>query len=169
MCRFLTDNSALQSFRIPDLYVTFNPVKSKLPPMKKSFYVWTAALMLLIITPACKKKKPAPDPCTTDPALSVTTDPASGSNQAAAVGPTFPLTVTINSTMPAGGVTIDVKAHQDGSSTNFYTETKTSSTKDNSFTITNTPSTVTCVVDITVTSKACATNKWTGSYRYSKK
>lgn len=169
MSRFLTDNSVSQSFRIPDLYITFSAVKSKLPPMKKLFYVWTAALLLLVITPACKKKKPAPDPCTTESTLSVTTDPASGSNQAAAVGPTFPLTVTINSTLPTSGVTIEVKAHQDGSATNFFTETKTSTSKDNSFTITNTPSTVTCVVDITVTSKTCATNKWTGSYRYSKK
>lgn len=137
--------------------------------MKNLFYVCAAALMLVIITPACKKKKPAPDPCTTEATLSVTTDPANGSNQAAAVGPTFPLTVTINSTIPASGVTIEVKAHPDGNTTNFFTETKTTTSKDNSFTITNTPSTVTCVVDIVVTSKTCATNKWTGSYRYSKK
>lgn len=137
--------------------------------MKKTFYIWSAVLLLMLSMPYCKKKKPAPDACTTEATLSVTTNPASGSTQAPAPGPTFPLKVTINSTIPASGVTIDVKAKQEGGTTNFYSETKTSTVKDTDFTITNTPNTVTCVVEITVTSKTCATNKWTGSYRYSKK
>lgn len=109
------------------------------------------------------------DPCTTDPSLSITTTPANGSTEAAAPGPTFPLRVTVSSTMPASGVTIEVKAHPEGSATNFFSDSKSTTTKDNDFTITSTPSAVTCVVDIVVTSRTCGTNKWTGSYRYSKK
>jgi hypothetical protein len=135
--------------------------------MKKSVLPLFVVLVVLLSMPFCKKKKT--DSCTTETSLSVTTTPANGTTEAPAVGPTFPLTVTISSVMPPSGVTIDVKAHPDGSATNFFTETKTTTTKDNSFTITGTPSTVVCVVDITVTSKTCATNKWTGSYRYSKK
>lgn len=109
------------------------------------------------------------DPCKTDPSLSVTTTPANGSTEAIAPGPTFPLRVSVSSTMPASGVTIEVKAHPEGSTTNFFSDSKSTTTKDNDFTITSTPSTVICVVDIVVTSRTCTTNKWTGSYRYSKK
>ena len=92
-----------------------------------------------------------------------------GSTEAIAPGPTFPLRVSVSSTMPASGVTIEVKAHPEGSTTNFFSDSKSTTTKDNDFTITSTPSTVICVVDIVVTSRTCTTNKWTGSYRYSKK
>jgi hypothetical protein len=71
--------------------------------------------------------------------------------------------------MPPSGVTIDVKARPESSTTTFFTSSQSTSSKDTDFTITGTPSTVTCVVEVTVTSKTCATNKWTGSYRYSKK
>lgn len=135
--------------------------------MKKTVLPLFAVLVVLLSMPYCKKKKT--DSCTTEATLSVSTTPANGTTEAPAVGPTFPLTVTIGSALPPSGVTIEVKAHPDGSSTNFFTESRNSAVKDNSFTITSTPSTVVCVVEITVTSKTCATNKWTGSYRYSKK
>ena len=98
--------------------------------------------------------------------LVVTLNPPAGSNQPAAPQVDFPLTVSITSTMPPQGVTIDVKAAPDGSTTNFFTESKSSTSANNNFTITGTPISVVCVVTVTVTSKTKATNTVTLSYRY---
>lgn len=135
--------------------------------MKKAILPWIAVVMVVLSMPYCKKKKT--DSCSTESTLAVSTTPANGSTELPAPGPNFNLTVSITSAMPPSGVTIEVKARPEASSTAFFTESKSTSTKDNNFTITGTPSTVTCIVEITVTSKTCNTNKWTGSYRYSKK
>lgn len=135
--------------------------------MKRSILPWVAAVLVLIAMPYCKKKKG--DSCSSEATLVITTTPANGSTEAPAPGPTFPLRVTISSAIPPSGVTIDVKAHPDGSTTNFFTESRSTSTKDNDFTISGAPSTVVCVVEITVTSKTCNTNKTTATYRFSKK
>ena len=101
--------------------------------------------------------------------LAVTLNPPAGSNQPAAPQVDFPLTVSITSTMPPQGVTIDVKAAPDGSTANFFTDSRSSTTANNNFTITGTPAGVVCVTTVTVTSKSTPTNTWTGSYRYTRK
>ena len=106
---------------------------------------------------------------TTEANLAVTLNPPVGSTQPAAPQVDFQLTVTITSTMPPQGVTIDVKAAPDGSATNFYTETKSATSSPTPFTITGTPVGVVCVVTVTVTSKSKPANTWTGSYRYTRK
>jgi len=106
---------------------------------------------------------------TTEANLVVTLNPPAGSTQPAAPQTDFPLTVSITSTMPAQGVTIDVKAAPDGTSTNFFTETRSSTTPNNNFTITGTPTGVVCMTTVTVTSKTKATNTVTLSYRYTRK
>ena len=106
---------------------------------------------------------------TTEANLAVTLNPPAGSTQPAAPQVDFPLTVSITSTMPPQGVTIDVKAAPDGSATNFFTETRSSTTANNNFTITGTPTGVVCVTTVTVTSKSKPANTWTGSYRYTRK
>ena len=60
--------------------------------------------------------------------LVVTLNPPAGSTQPAAPQTDFPLTVTITSTMPPQGVTIDVKVAPDGSTANFFTDSKSSTT-----------------------------------------
>ncbi len=135
--------------------------------MKNTFLPWLAVIVILVAMPYCKKK--SSDSCGTETSLSVTTTPAAGTTEAPAPGPTFPLKVSITSAIPGSGVTIEVKARPDGSATPFFSEQRTSSTKDNDFTITGAPATVVCLVEISVTSKTCGTNKWTGSYRFSKK
>lgn len=136
----------------------------------KGIFSWAAAVVLVLAMTYCSKGGGgSTDNCTAEATLAVTTTPANGTTEAAAPGPTFPLKVSITSTLPSSGVTIQVKARPESSSTAFFTETRTASTKDSDFTITGTPSTVACLVEITVTSKACANNKWTGSYRYSMK
>jgi hypothetical protein len=89
----------------------------------------------------------------TEANLAVTLNPPANSVQPAAPQADFPLTVSITSAMPPQGVTIDVKVAQDGSSTNFFTETRSSTTANNNFTITGTPVGVVCVTTVTVTSK----------------
>ncbi|HET6768863.1 MAG TPA: hypothetical protein VFH08_15735 [Chitinophagaceae bacterium] len=101
--------------------------------------------------------------------LAVTLDPPANSTQPAIPQSTFPLTVSITSPMPAQGVTIDVKAAPDGSTTSFFSESRSSTTSANNFTITGTPTSVVCVTTVTVTSKTKATNTITLSYRYSRK
>ena len=106
---------------------------------------------------------------TTEANLVVTLNPSAGSTQPPVPQIDFPLTVSITSTMPPQGVTIDVKVAPDGSTTNFFTESRTSTTANNNFTITNTPTGVVCVTTVTVTSKTKPTNTVTLSYRYSRK
>jgi hypothetical protein len=101
--------------------------------------------------------------------LVVTLNPPASSTQPAAPQVDFPLTVSITSTMPPQGVTIDVKAAPDGTTNNFFTESRPSTASTNNFTITSTPAGVVCVTTVTVTSKTTATNTVTLSYRYTRK
>lgn len=105
---------------------------------------------------------------TSEADLTVTSTPASGTTQAPAVGP-FSLNVKITSPMPAKGVTIDIKATPDGSSTAFFTKSTSTTSASNDFTITGQTVAVVNVVYITVTSNSKSSNTWTGSYRYSAK
>jgi len=134
--------------------------------MKKN--VWAIVMFALVIAAvaSCKKKTTAP----TEANLVVQTTPANQSNNLNILGPDFPLKVEITSAMPPNGVKIEVSANKDGSSDPaFFTATNNTSAPQNNYTITNTPSGVTCVVNITVTSLTQASNVWKGSYRYSKK
>jgi len=105
----------------------------------------------------------------TEANLAVTLNPAANITHPAAPGTDFPLTVSITSTMPPQGVTIDVKVAPDGTTAYFFTETRSSTSANNNFTITGTPVGVVCAVTVTVTSKTKATNTVTLSYRYSRK
>ena len=103
--------------------------------------------------------------------LAVTLNPPAGSTQPAAPQIDFPLTVSITSTMPPQGVTIDVVVKRDdGSGTTVFTANNPGTTSaSTNLTITGTPVGVVCVTTVTVTSKTKTTNTWTGSYRYSRK
>ncbi len=105
-----------------------------------------------------------------EPAMTVVTSPANGAVEPPSPGPDFPLSVNITANKPSAGVSIEIKAHPDGSTSNFFTGGSTTTTStNNNYTITGTPPGTTVVVDITVTSKSCATNKVTASYKYSMK
>lgn len=133
--------------------------------MKKSiFLLLGASVLLLIALGSCKKSK------TTNPGtLTIQTTPASGSNQAAAPGPDFPLVVSITSSMPSGGVRIEISAHAEGSTMNFYTNSVNTSNATNNFLITGSPQGVTSVVDVTVTDLSNTSNKASSSYRFARK
>jgi len=133
--------------------------------MKRLSVLLLIAVLALAVTPACKKSGGS-----TEATLAVTITPANGSTNLNLLGPDFPLKVEITSTMPPSGVKIDISAQKDGSSDPaFFTSTNNSTAGVTNYTITNTPSSVTCVVTVTVTSISNSGNKWTGTYRYSKK
>jgi hypothetical protein len=134
------------------------------------FNVFAAVILLSGMAGSCKKKSNGGGG-TNEPALNVTLDPPANSLQPPAAQTTFPLTVTVTSTMPAAGVTIDVSCKKDDGSSDpaFFTTSVSASTAASNINITNTPIGVICVTTVTVTSKSTSSNKWTGSYRYSRK
>lgn len=135
--------------------------------MKKVLYLCSALMFItMIMSGSCKKGGGGSN----EASLVVELNPAVGSNQAPAPGPDFPLTVTIKSTMPPSGVKIDVSAAEDvAGATPFFTQTLNSTSATNNFTITNSPRSVTLRVTVTVTSLSNSSNKFTGSYTYSRK
>lgn len=136
--------------------------------MKKILFQFFVLVVIISGIANCGSKGNGGDGAT-EANLAVTLNPPANSVQPAAPQTDFPLTVSITSTMPSQGVTIDVKAAPDGSSTNFFTESRSSTIANNNFTITGTPANVVCVATVTVTSKTKATNTVTLSYRYSRK
>jgi hypothetical protein len=137
--------------------------------MKKIILLGLALLLVLAVTESCKKKKDDNNNnrCG-ETEIKAVTSPASGTTDPPGLGPDFPLVVNIEP-MPASGASVTVSAKKDGSSTTYFTETRDNASTSNLFQITGTPAGVTCVVEVTVTSKTCNTNQWKGSYRYSAK
>ena len=136
--------------------------------MKKILILLMTAATLAF-TPACKKS--SNNGGTQETTLAVQTTPANGSTDAPAPGPDFPLIVQITSTMPSGGVKIQVSAKKDGSSDPafFNPSPTTTNSPTTNITITGTPAATVCVVTVTVTSLSNSSNVWNGSYRYSRK
>lgn len=134
-------------------------------------YILPAVLLITLIVSLsnCSKGGGGDNGGCSEPAIVATTTPANGTTENPAPGPNFPLTVNITSGFPSGGATLEVKVHPDGNSTNFFTTSVNATNGTNNITITSTPINVTCVVEVTVTSKTCNTNKFTSTYRYSRK
>lgn len=143
--------------------------------MKQStLFIVCVALMSLLILPSCGGgggNSPDPPPPPAEVNLAVTLNPADGSVQPPALGPTFPLSVTITSTMPPSGVKIDVSAKKDDGTgaAPFYSTSVNSTSATNNFSITGTPANVLILVEVKVTSLTKPTNIWAGSYRYTSK
>jgi hypothetical protein len=133
--------------------------------MKKIILAITIAVLVVAALPSCKKNKAA-----TEAGLVVETTPANKSINLNILGPDFPLKVEITSTLPTSGVKIEITAAPESTPTvAFYTASNNSTAPQNNYAVTNTPSGVTCIVTITVTSLSSPSNKWVGTYRYSKK
>lgn len=133
-------------------------------------YLLLFSVSVILISSGCKKSSGGGGGGGTNEVnLAVTTNPSNGSLQLPSIGP-FDLVVTITSTMPPSGVKIEVTAKREDNSTQFFSQTISStSSATNNISITNTPLNVVCVVDIKVTSISKPTNLWTGQYRYSRK
>ena len=83
----------------------------------------TLCVISFLVVTSCSKGGGSPTPPTpAEVDLVVTTTPTVNSNQApASLGTGLPVTVSITSAMPSGGVKIDVTAKLETSSTNFFT------------------------------------------------
>lgn len=137
--------------------------------MKKIVVFGLVALSMILIMPSCGSKGGGdPKPCS-ETAMIVSTDPANGANLGNVIGPNYNLTVNITANLPSAGAEIKVTATPEVGGAAFFTETRNVTTNANAFVITNTPVNTPAKVDITVTSKGCNTNKWSGSYRYTRK
>ncbi len=133
--------------------------------MKKISIVCIIVLTSIIAFTACKKSNDV-----AEAGLVAEITPANNSNNLNVLGPDFPLKVEITSAMPPQGVKIEIVAKKESSADPaFFTSTNNTSAPQNNYSITNTPSGVTCVVTVTVTSLTKSNNVWMGSYRYSKK
>lgn len=137
------------------------------------FYIFVITIVIFGVAGSCNKSNNGGGgtPGGGEANLQVVINPAAGSTQPASPDLEYPLSVTIMSTMPSQGVTIDVVAKPDDGSgaSPFFTATSTTSAPISNFVITNTPLNVQSMVSVTVTSKTNANNKWIGSYRYSRK
>jgi hypothetical protein len=133
--------------------------------MKNKLYLFSLIILaILLASGSCKKSKPE-NPST----LTIQTNPPSGSNQAPAPGPDFPLAVTVTSAMPTGGVKIDVVARAEGSTIPFFSASQNSSSAANNFLITGAPQGVTIIVDVLVTDLSNTTITAVSSYRFARK
>ena len=138
--------------------------------MKKILiFVFVCTALVFGLGGSCKKGSTPPP--SGEATLVVVISPPAGSVQPPAPQTDFPVSVLITSTMPSQGVQIDVSAKKDdGSGAGpFFTDSKTTSSPTANFNITGTPVSVVCIAEVTVTSKTNANNKWTGSFRYSRK
>lgn len=137
----------------------------------KNLALWGILLLIIVaISPACSKGSGSNTECT-ETGLAFTSSPAVNSTETPAPGPDFPLTVTVTQPIPTAGVTIKVTAKPESpaNSTAFFSTTKSTTTSVNNFTITGADVNVLNIVEITVTSNSCATNKASGTYKFSRK
>ena len=141
-----------------------------------SVVVFSTLFFALIINSGCGKggsTPPAPvPPPVVEVDLVVTTNPLVGSNNAPApIASGQPLTVTISSTLPTGGVKIEITAKLETASTDFFTGGTASSTSStNTYNITNVPAGgEACVCTVKVTSLSKPANTWVGTFRFARK
>ena len=141
-----------------------------------SVIIVTSLLFIFVASSSCGSKNvdpvPTPTPIPPEVTLAVTTNPIVGSNNApAAIANGQPLIVTVTSTMPTGGVKIDVTARLEGGSSDFFTGVTASTTAaTNNYTITGVPAGgAACVCSVKVISLTTAANVWTGTFRFARK
>lgn len=137
----------------------------------KKLVVYLGVVMLIIgVSSACSKSGGGGSGCDGEAALNFTTTPALNSTEPPAPGPDFGVTVSITN-LPSTGATIVVTAKPENpsSATAFFTQTINTTSSSTDVTITGTPLATSAIVSISVTSKSCATNTKSGTYRYSRK
>jgi len=136
--------------------------------MKKIILLGLAVLLVIAAAVSCKKKKDGNQGGCGEQAIKVATIPAVNTVDPPSPGTNFPLVVNIE-TMPPSGATVIVNAKSENNNTVYFTDTIKNALASNSLTINNTPTGVSCMVTVTVTSATCNTNTWSGSYRYTAK
>lgn len=101
-------------------------------------------------------------------AYGIDIDPGAG-NIYAALGASQTVTITLSSTLPSSGVTIDVKTTKDADGSTVSSSSVAGTTAKNTVTIDNLQSGVLCTSTITVTSKSTSTNTVTKTFKIARK
>ncbi|MFM1928846.1 MAG: hypothetical protein RL387_174 [Bacteroidota bacterium] len=140
--------------------------------MKKGLF---AFIMSSIVLMACSKSGDSPAPTPNPPAptpeatVVFTIDPDPGTSIYAALGASQSMTVNISSTLPAAGVTVDVKTTKDSDGSTVSSSSVASTTAKNTITIDNLTAGVLCTTTVTVTSKSKADNNAAKSFKIARK
>lgn len=138
--------------------------------MKKGLF---AIIMSTVVLMACSKSgdSPAPTPPAPTPEATIvfTIDPDPGTGIYASLGASQSMTVNISSTIPASGVTVDVKTTKDSDGSTVSTSSVASTTAKNTISIDNLVSGVLCTTTVTVTSKSKADNNAAKSFKIARK
>lgn len=136
--------------------------------MKKLFFAIVGLLTITAFAQCSSKSKSNDGPCS-ETQLQVTTTPANGSVTPPQVGSDFLINVNITSGFPASGAKISVLAKNEVNNQVVLDATSAATAGINNITITGTPVATSVVVTVSVSSNSCAENKWTGTFRYSRK
>ena len=132
-------------------------------------------LLSSVILMACSKSGDSPAPTPNPPAptpeatIVFTTDPDPGTAIYGSLGASQALTLTISSTIPSAGVTIDVKTTKDSDGSTVSSSSVSSTTSKNNITVDNLTAGVLCTTTITVTSKSTASNNASKSFKIARK
>lgn len=95
-------------------------------------------------------------------------DPGAG-NIYAALGASQTVNITLSSSLPSAGVTIDVKTTKDADGSTVSSSSVAATTAKNTVTIDNLQSGVLCTSTIIVTSKSSSTNTVTKTFKIARK
>ena len=114
---------------------------------------------------------PTPTPSPTPEATityGIDIDPGAG-NIYAALGASQTVNITLSSSLPSAGVTIDVKTTKDADGSTVSSSSVAATTAKNTVTIDNLQSGVLCTSTIIVTSKSSSTNTVTKTFKIARK
>ncbi len=138
--------------------------------MKTVHFVILAIPFLLNICSKSDTPAPPPTPVVTDAsiAFSVNVDPGAG-NILGVVGTSQAIIAKISSVVPTAGVTISVVVTKDADNSNVFSSNTSSTTADNTITITGLSSGALCTALVTVTSKSTLTNTKAVSFKLAAK
>lgn len=133
----------------------------------KSYFVY---ILLACLITGCGKSgggnSPTPIP---EASLVFTINPDPGSSVFAALAASQDIAVSITSTLPAAGVTVDIMVTKDSDNSTVFSQSLTNTVPNFNVTIQNLTSGVVCTAVITVTSKSTSSNKASKTFKIAKK
>lgn len=136
--------------------------------MKKLLVAIVGMIVITAFSQCSKKSGGDNNPCN-ETKLVVSTTPGNGTVSPPQVGGDFLINVNISGGFPASGAKISVIAKNEVNNQVLLDATTAATAGINNINITGTPVATSVVVQVSVSSNSCAENKWTGTFRYSRK
>ena len=126
-------------------------------------------ILLTCLVAGCGKSGGGGNTPTPEASLVFTTNPDPGNNIFAALSSSQDIAVSITSTLPAAGVTVDIVVTKDLDNSTVFSQSLTNTVPNFTVAIQNLTSGVVCTAVITVTSKSTSSNKASKSFKIAKK